>query len=313
MTGLVPLIYASHYNISAFGLEHLHPFDGRKFSKIQKHLIRAGLRKPADFVKPLELSKEQLLKVHTSEYLESLKDSGVIASILEVFAASIVPSPLLDWRILHPMRLAGGGTLIACRLALQSGLAINLGGGYHHAERNHGGGFCVYSDVPIAVTLLRQEGLIGKILIIDTDAHQGNGFANVLRDTGWAHILDLFDESIYPFPKVLEDISVPLRAHTDGNGYLTALEKAVPKAISRFQPDLIVYNAGSDVLASDPLSSLKVSPEEMCQRDLFVVSQCRERRIPLAMVLAGGYSRESASAHGRSIEGILAKYDSCHT
>src|ERR1700733_7413853 len=133
MTELVPLIYASHYNISAFGLEHLHPFDGQKYSKIRKHLIRAGLRTPADFVKPLELSKEQLLKVHTSEYLESLKDSGVLARIFEVFAAGVIPSPLLDWRILHPMRLAGGGTLIACRLALKSGLAINLGGGYHHA------------------------------------------------------------------------------------------------------------------------------------------------------------------------------------
>ena len=92
MTESVPLIYASHYNISAFGLEHLHPFDGQKYSKIRKHLIRAGLRTPADFVKPLELSKEQLLKVHTAEYLESLKDSGVLAKIFEVFAASVIPS-----------------------------------------------------------------------------------------------------------------------------------------------------------------------------------------------------------------------------
>ena len=94
---------------------------------------------------------------------------------------------------------------------------------------------CCYSDVPIALTLLRQEGKIGKVLIIDTDAHQGNGFANVLHDTGWAHTLDFFDESIYPFPKVLEDISIPLPAHTNGREYLAAVEETVPKAISRFQ------------------------------------------------------------------------------
>jgi histone deacetylase 11 len=311
--GLIPLTYSGHYNISAFGLEHLHPFDGRKFSKIQKHLIDSGVRLPADFVKPSPLSQEQLLAVHAADYLQSLKHSTVLAKIFEVPAAAMIPAPLLEWRVLNPMRLAGGGTLVACHLALQNGLAINLGGGYHHADRDRGGGFCVYSDVPIALTLLRAEDKIKKALIIDTDAHQGNGFANILRHTSWAHVVDLFDESIYPFPKVLEDMSVPLPTRTRGDGYLTALEKAIPVAIARYQPDLIVYNAGSDVLASDPLSTLLLSPEEMRDRDLFVVSQARERGIPIAMVLAGGYSHESASAHGRSIEAILRKFDSPST
>lgn len=307
--GLVPLVYAPRYNISAFGFERLHKFDGAKYSKIQRSLIASGLRTPADFVQPDALLKEQLLKVHTRRYLDSLNNSVVLAFIFEVYLASIVPPPLLDWRVLYPMRLAAGGTLNACRLALQEGLAINLGGGYHHAEANHGGGFCVYSDVPIALTILHEEGKIKKALVVDTDAHQGNGFANVLRNSGWAHVLDLYDESIYPYPKVAEDIAVPLAAKTTGTVYLTTLEKILPTAIKRFSPDLIVYNAGSDVLASDPLSSLLVSPEEMCQRDLFVVSQARQSGIPLAMVLAGGYSKESASAHAKSLEAILAKYD----
>jgi histone deacetylase 11 len=309
MAGLVPLIYTSGYNISAFGLEYLHPFDGRKFAKIERHLIQAGLRTVTDFIQPLELVREQLLKVHTPEYLDSLKDSRVLAKIFEVAVANLIPAAILDWRVLHPMRLAGGGTLMACRLALQNGLAINLGGGYHHADRNHGSGFCCYSDVPIALTLLREEGKIANILIIDTDAHQGNGFANVLRNTGCGHVIDLFDESIYPFPKVLEDISIPLPARTNGQKYLAVLEQHVPEAIAEFKPDLIIYNAGSDVLASDPLSSLLVSPDEMCQRDLFVVSQAKKHSIPLAMVLSGGYGPKSASAHAQSIEGILRKYD----
>jgi histone deacetylase 11 len=133
---------------------------------------------------------------------------------------------------------------------------VNLGGGYHHADRSHGGGFCVYSDVPAALLQLHREGLFKTALVIDTDAHQRNGFANVLRETTWAHVLDFYDESIYPYPKVEEDMSVPLPANTDGKEYLNALAQRVPRAISKFKPDLIVYNAGSDVLASDPLSSL---------------------------------------------------------
>ncbi len=307
--GLVPLIYASRYDISVFGLEHFNPFDGHKYSKIQRHLLSKGIRTPGDFIKPFRLSGEQLLKIHTDEYLESLKDSGVLARIFEVAAAGLVPSFILDWRILQPMRLASGGTMLACRLALQNGLAINIGGGYHHADHNHGGGFCVYADVPLALTVLHEEGKIGNALIIDTDAHQGNGNANILRDSGWARVVDFFDESIYPFPKVLEDMSVPLPARTRGDQYLAALEKTVPIAIAKFKPDLIVYNAGSDVLASDPLSSLLVSPDELCTRDAFVVSQARERGIPLAMVLSGGYSKESASSHAKSIELILTRYD----
>jgi histone deacetylase 11 len=161
--------------------------------------------------------------------------------------------------------------------------------------------------------MLREEGKIRSALIVDTDAHQGHGSANVLRETGWAHVVDLFDESIYPFPKVLEDMSIPLHAGTKGDKYLTALERAVPDAIAKFQPDLIVYNAGSDVLASDPLSTLLIMPQEMCERDLFVVSQARKRGIPLAMVLSGGYGTESASAHARSIEAILREHDRPHT
>jgi histone deacetylase 11 len=306
----VPLIYDSRYNISAFGLEHLHPFDSRKYSKIRNYLLSSGLRTANDFVKPVPLSNEQILKIHTPGYLESLKNSSVLAKIFEVSAAAAIPAGLLDWSVLYPMRIAAGGTLNTCRLAMKYGLAINLGGGYHHADRDHGSGFCVYADVPIALTILFQEGKFGKALIVDVDAHQGNGFANTLRGNNWAHVVDLFDESIYPFPKVVEDFSVPLPAQTRGDSYLARLEETIPVAIARFKPDLIVYNAGSDVLASDPLSSLILSVEEMCQRDLFVVSQARELGIPLAMVLAGGYSRESASAHGRSIEGILARYDS---
>jgi histone deacetylase 11 len=119
--GPVPLIYSSGYNISAFGIERLHPFDGNKFRKIQTHLIHEGLRAEHDFQTPEELSPEMLNRIHSPAYLESLKDSRVLAKIFEVSALALMPANLLDWGILRPMRLAGGGTVVACRLALQNG------------------------------------------------------------------------------------------------------------------------------------------------------------------------------------------------
>jgi histone deacetylase 11 len=124
----------------------------------------------------------------------------------------------------------------ACREALKHGVAINIGGGYHHAQCDKGGGFCVYSDVPIAATILREERLVDRVLIVDTDAHQGNGFAHEAQRQRKTHVLDFFDESIYPFPKVSEDMSVPFPAQTNGQTYLSTLAQMLPEAIARYEP-----------------------------------------------------------------------------
>src|SRR5262249_44955318 len=184
---------------------------------------------------------------------------------------------------------ATGGTILACRLALEQGLAINLSGGYHHAGPEKGGGFCVYADVPLALTVLYQEGRFRSALVVDTDAHQGNGTADAIRSWDWAYILDFFEEDIFPRPKVAEDIPVPLRAGMNGAEYLEVLVQHLPAALDRFRPDLVVYNAGSDVLWSDPLARLLLTPDNLAERDLYVVTAVRERGIPLAMVLSGGY------------------------
>ncbi len=307
--GMIPLTYSPGYNITLFGLEKLHPFDGRKFSKIRHHLLRSGVRTKEHFLAPQAITGEQLLVVHTKSYLESLRESLNVAHILELQSLMYVPSQLIDWRILQPMRLASGGTLLTCRMALKRGIAINIGGGFHHAEKDNGGGFCVYCDVPIAINILRNEGLINKALIIDTDAHQGNGFSNATRNDPGIFVVDLFDETIYPYPKVEETWSVPFPAETKGSTYLHKLAEVLPKAIEQFKPDLIIHNAGSDVLASDPLSTFRLAVEDVNERDIYVVALARKLNIPVAMVLAGGYSNQSAEAHAKSIEGIIKRFE----
>src|SRR5262249_31745121 len=138
-----PLVYHPRYDITAFGLERLRPFDSRKYRRIHDALIARRLRRPGDFVRSRPLRRADLQRVHAPEYLRSLRSPEVLAGILGVPIVRRLPGWLLDWRILRPMRYAVGGTLLACRLALEHGLAINLGGVYNHATSGWVGGFCV--------------------------------------------------------------------------------------------------------------------------------------------------------------------------
>jgi histone deacetylase 11 len=306
---MIPVVYHPGYNITACGLERLHPFDSVKYARIHDELVRQGLRRRSDFVRPSPCTRAELEVLHTREYLRSLWRARTLVQILEVPVVAVLPAVFTHWRVLRPMLLATGGTIRACRLALAGGLAINLGGGFHHASGAKGHGFCVYADTPTALAILHREGKIRSALVIDTDAHQGDGTADAIRGWGWAHILDFFELALFPVPKVEEDMPVALPPALDGAEYLRQLHANVPVALDACKPDLLVYNAGSDVLASDPLSTLGLTPGEMAERDLAVITAARERGLPVVMVLSGGYGPLSWRAHASSIEGILARFD----
>lgn len=306
---MVPLVYHSRYNITAFGLERLHPFDSRKYRRIHDALIARGLRRAGDFIRPRPASRADLLKVHTPDYLRSLRRSDTLARILEVPVVRRLPAWVIDWRILRPMRYAVGGTILACRLALKHGLAINLGGGFHHASSAQGGGFCVYADTPLAAKAVHDEGLADRVLVVDLDAHQGNGTALVFQDWPWASIFDLYDEGLFPFPKQPEDVPLPVPPGLTGAEYLSIVQKDLPTALDLFRPNLVIYNAGSDPFEGDPLAHFRLTRNDLAERDLLVAGMVRERGVPLAMVLSGGYSADSWRIHADAIEGILTRFD----
>jgi histone deacetylase 11 len=306
---MIPIVYHPRYNITAFGLERLHPFDSIKYGRIHDALISRGLRRAGDFVQPRPATRGELLKLHSPEYLDSLRRSAQIASIVEVSVARRLPAWLLDWRVLLPMRYAAAGTVLAARLAVEHGVAINLGGGFHHASAGSGDGFCVYADIPLAARVVHDEGLAGNVLVVDLDAHQGNGTAATIRSWPWAFILDVFQDSLFPAEKEPEDFPIPLPAGTAGGEYLDIVRDHLPSALDRVRPGLVIYNAGSDPFIDDPLAGLGLSMTELAERDLLVVDLARQRSIPVAMVLSGGYSTVSWKIHADGIEGILTRFD----
>jgi len=306
---MVPLVYHPRYNITAFGLERLHPFDGRKYERIHDALIAGGLRRGSDFTRPRPATKGELLTVHAPEYLRSLRNPEALARILEVPAVRRLPAWFTDWRVLRPMRLAAGGTVLACRLALERGIAINLGGGFHHASFGWGGGFCVYADAPLALKTLHDEGRIERALVVDLDAHQGNGTAAAIREWPWVKIADLYGEDLFPWSKEPEDYAFPARAGMAGHEYLEVVRGFLPAVLDKVRPDLVIYNAGSDVFEGDPLARFGLSARDIAERDLLVVTEARERGVPVAMVLSGGYSEQSWKLHADAIEGILTRFD----
>lgn len=298
------LIYDPGYDITLLGLERLHPFDGRKFSRAWS-LLRERLGAELD---PLHhrpagpIAEADLLAVHTPAYLASLRQTSVVAQALEVRALGLLPSSFVDGRLLRPMRLATAGTVLAATRALQSGgLAMNLGGGFHHAFGDHGEGFCIYADVALALALARRSGALAEadpVAIIDLDAHRGNGVWSLCGHDPRVRILDLYNAQIYPGlfegdPDVFE-FQVPLKSMTGGGAYLQILRETLPRFLAAGPPPrLAVYNAGTDVLAGDPLGHLNLSEDEVAERDRLVVSTLAGRGIPTLIVTSGGYTRAS--------------------
>lgn len=304
----LPLVYHPNYNIGFFGIEKLHPFDTKKYGKVYEHLLALGFD-PNMFYTPEKVSDETLLQIHTQEYLDSLKRSYTIARIAEV-PVCCIPNFLLQWCLLDPMRYATQGTIEAVNLALRYGWAINLGGGYHHAKSKSGSGFCYFADISLAMLNILKQYPDYKILYVDLDAHQGNGVEAIKGEMGWekVYIFDVYRSRIFPHDvEAMEyiDFNYPIYNYVEDEDYLNILRTHLLQAIDKVQPNLIIYNAGTDIFELDRLGYMNVSKEGIIKRDELVFRQAQARNIPIAMVFAGGYTLASAGIIGESIENLF--------
>ena len=299
------VVWSPSYRVHFFGLERLHPFDLTKYDTIADGLLERGLLTADDFAVAAPIDEEQLQSIHDPAYLAALHHPDTLSRALEVHLPRFVPSSVLERRVLKPFQAAVGGSVLAARGAREHGLGIHLGGGYHHARPDAGHGFCLYNDVAMAVHTLRADGLQGNILIIDTDAHQGDGNHAFFADDPTVFSWSMHQEDLFPIPKLKGDLDLPLRAGVDDDAFLWTLEQHLPGLLDRLEPVLVIHVAGADVLVDDPLAGLHLSPRGLVHRDLFVAQAVREAHRPLLHLLAGGYGPSAAMAQEASVAAML--------
>jgi histone deacetylase 11 len=302
------ILYRPEYNIDLGLLNRLHPFDGRKFEKVFNAI-------PADRLAMVEAPSSPVDDTVINAFVEPLQQRLIkvkryVLRALEVPYIPLLPFSLIDRRLLLPMRWAVAGTIMGAVLAMQGESCRNLSGGYHHASRRFAEGFCIYNDIGMAYDNLVQSGRLQtehRVLIIDVDAHHGNGNADVFLDNPNVILLDIYNEDIYPrssYTKNRLDIPVPLRSGTAGDMYLDKLSTALSRLDGNFKLAFVV--AGTDVLASDPLGGLRLTVEECAQRDLLVEARLCALSIPSVVVAGGGYGRDSSRAMIASLSDGLA-------
>ncbi len=205
--------------------------------------------------------------------------------------------------------LAAGGSILAGRKALQDGFAANLSGGFHHAYPGHGEGFCMLHDVAIAIRTLQAGGAIRTAMTVDTDVHHGNGTAAIFANDASVFTLSIHQENNYPMPKPPSDQDIGLEDSTRDAEYLDALEKGLIHSLKTMTPDLIFYVGGADPYREDQLGGLALTMEGLQKRDRLVFEHARQRGIPVASTMAGGYARRVADTVRIHVNTIIAARD----
>lgn len=261
-----------------------HVFPTIKYRLLCDRLMTEGVMGEKDFVSPKIAKDEDVLLVHTPQYLKKLKEGRLtreeILTLELPYSRELVRSALL----------CCGGTILACQQALKTGVGLHLGGGFHHAFPDHGEGFCVLNDIAIGIRRAMKDKLIKKAMVIDCDLHQGNGTAAIFGNDKDVFTFSIHQEQNYPFfkPKSSRDIGLP--DGTKDNGYLSHLQGEIPKIISDFKPNLIVFVAGADPYKYDQIGGLSLTMDGLQKRDEFVFGIAKNYGVPVAVVLAGGYA-----------------------
>jgi len=288
------LIYHDGYDL------HLgaHVFPSQKYRMIRDKLLADGVAVPEDFLSPEPASDEDVLRVHSQDYVYKLTN-GTLSRIEEMRLE--VP---YSKKLIEACWLAAGGSILAGQRALQDGWAANIGGGFHHACPDHGEGFCVIHDVAIAIRRLQFDGAIERAIVVDTDVHQGNGTAIIFGGDENVYTLSLHQEHNYPSPKPPSTVDVDLPDGIGDEEYLAILEKHLHQAFHDFAPDILFYVAGADPYREDQLGGLALTMEGLGRRDALVFDYARRNGVPVGITLAGGYARhvaDTVSIHAGTI------------
>ncbi len=290
------LVYHERYDLNLGP----HVFPSQKFRLIHEMLLRKGVATQKDFLRPNPATDEDILRVHTPDWLRKLKTGTLTAS--EVMLLE-VPYSL---ELVEAVWLAAGGTILAAQSALRDGFGSNLSGGFHHAHPGHGEGFCAIHDVAVGIRKLQADGAVKKAMVVDTDVHHGNGTAAIFQNDPTVFTLSIHQENNYPAYKPPSSIDLNMADRADNDEYLGVLIPAVRQALDDFRPDILFYVGGADPYCEDQLGGLALTKEGLKQRDRQVFEEARRRRIPVVTTLAGGYARRVEDTVRIHVNTILA-------
>ena len=262
-----------------------HVFPIRKFELVRDKLLAEGTLEPSELVEPAPAPLEDVLLVHTSDYVSRLCSGNLTPKEIRRLG--------LPWSesLVQRSFCAVGGTLAATRASLKEGYSSNLAGGTHHSFPERGEGFCVLNDVAIAIRAMRAQKLIRRAAIVDCDVHQGNGTATIFAGDDDTFTLSIHGANNYPLFKAQSTLDVELDDGTSDTEYVETLAKCL-QAVFASDPEIVFYLAGADPHEGDKLGRLALSIDGLRQRDAFVLRECYEREVPIVTVMSGGYGKD---------------------
>lgn len=283
---IILAVKAFFYDNYQFSLPPGHRFPVPKYPGLRQRLLETGILSTADLQNPEPATNDQLLLVHTTEYVEKIIHGTI--SEREMRRIGFPWSPGLVER----SRRSVGATIAVSRAALEEGIAASLAGGTHHAYPDHGEGYCVFNDVAVAIRVHQHEKFITRALVVDLDVHQGNGTAAIFSADPGVFTFSVHGQKNFPFHKEVSDLDIALPDGSGDSTYLEAVELGLRQAMASIQADLVVYLAGADPFVEDRFGRMAVSKAGLAARDEMVFNACQKAGLPVALVMSGGYARD---------------------
>ena len=300
---MIKIAYSAVYK---YQLPEGHRFPMDKYHLLPEQLLYEGVAQDENFFEPEKLDDSDILLTHTESYLNKLNQLNL--SRKEVREIGF---PVTD-ALIERGKIIAGGTYQCALHALSDGAALNIAGGTHHSFAHRGEGFCVFNDFAIAANLLLERKLVKRIVIVDLDVHQGNGTASIFSNNEKVFTFSMHGAKNYPLRKEQSDLDISLPDGITGKPYLAKLQKYLPNIIDQQKPDIVFYLSGVDVLETDKLGRMALTKSECRERDDFVFSLLKEKSLPVAVSMGGGYSVRIADivdAHANTFRSAIEHYN----
>ena len=276
-----------------------HTFPMAKYHLLRQRVELSGLLQSQETAVPHSASNVELMLAHDADYVEKMTSGQVAEAEMKR-----VGFPWSAW-LVERSRRSSGATTEGAFGALEDGISINLAGGTHHAFRDHGEGYCLFNDSVVAARSIQASGKVARVVVIDTDVHQGNGTAAICRLDPTIFTFSIHGAKNYPIRKEISDLDIELPDGTGDAAYLELLQGGLTEAINRSKPQLAIWVAGADPYEKDRLGRMKLTKTGLGERDRLVLEACRKAGIPVVVTMAGGYAtdvNDTVDIHWATVE-----------